>query len=132
MSLKRGTFMLRYSLRSLLLAGGVVLGLGLAPASAQYYQPDQGDEAPAPYYPQPQPYYPQPQPQPYYPPPGYRPGPYGPGGGYGRPYGPPRAAGMGFHCATSRGVCETGYPAPLRSPCRCDFGFERKRGAVVP
>jgi len=130
MSLKRGTFMLRYSLRSLLLAGGALVCLGLAPASAQYYQPDQGDEAPAPYYPQPQPYYP--QPQPYYPQPDYQPNPYVPRGGYGRPYGPPRAAGMGFHCATGRGVCETGYPAPLRSPCRCDFGFERKRGAVVP
>jgi hypothetical protein len=129
LSQKRGATMLRNSLRSLLVASSVLAVLGLVPASAQYYPQDQGDDdAPAPYYPRPYP-----QPQPYYPQPGYEPNPYGPGGGYGRRYGPPRAAGgMGYHCATGRGLCETGYPAPIRSPCRCDFGYERKRGVVVP
>lgn len=108
---------------------GALVGVGIAPTSAQYYPPDPGDETPPPYY---QPQYPQPQPQPYYPQPGYEPNPYPHGGPYGRRYGPPRAGGVGYHCATGRGLCETGYPAPLHSPCRCDFGYERKRGVVVP
>ena len=108
------------TLRSLLIAGFLV-GV-MSPAFAQFYPSpgygpppaDDDDDGGPPRYR-----------------PGYGPGPgYDPNPGYSpyRRYGSPR---VGFHCATGRGICETGYPAPLRSPCRCDFGFEQKRGVVV-
>lgn len=122
--------MLRAALLTALLAGSVLVASAVAPVSAQY-RPQPGQ----------------------LPSPGYAPPPPGAGGGQGQPsggyspdgggYSPDggqyrrRSQGQGYgggqgtHCATGKGVCELDYPTVLRAPCRCEFGFERKRGLVV-
>jgi hypothetical protein len=121
--------MLRATLLTALLAGSVLIASAVAPVSAQY-RPQPGQ----------------------LPSPGGAPPPPGAGGGQGQPsggyspdgggYSPDGGGGyrrrsqgggggQGMHCATGKGVCELDYPMVLRAPCRCEFGFDRKRGVVV-